>query len=44
MELDRQTEPRSKQLYVLIGSLAAILLGVGTIVVLLYLYFVLPGN
>ncbi|WP_413292736.1 hypothetical protein ACLSU7_15055 [Bdellovibrio sp. HCB185ZH] len=42
MELDPQTEPRSKQLYVLLGSIAAILAGVGTIMGLLYIYLVLP--
>ncbi len=42
MELDPQSEPRSKQLYVLIGSLAAILGGVGAIVILMYLFLVMP--
>lgn len=42
MELDPQTEPRSKQLYVLLGSLAAILTGVGAIVMFLYVFLVMP--
>lgn len=42
MELDPKAEPQSKQLYVLLGSIAAILLGFGAITVLLYLYFVMP--
>ncbi|WP_255490073.1 hypothetical protein [Bdellovibrio sp. KM01] len=42
MELDPTTEPRSKQLYVLLGSIAAILLGVGALVMLMYVYLVMP--
>ncbi|UYL09114.1 hypothetical protein B9G69_000805 [Bdellovibrio sp. SKB1291214] len=44
MELDPKTEPQSKQVYVLLGSIAAIFIGFGVIAILLYLYFVMPGQ
>ncbi|MEK2688890.1 hypothetical protein [Bdellovibrio sp. GT3] len=42
MELDPKTEPESKQMYVLLGTIAAILLGFLTLAILIYIYWVLP--
>ncbi|WP_413585280.1 hypothetical protein [Bdellovibrio sp. HCB274] len=42
MELDPKSEPESKQIYVLVGTITAILLGFLALAILIYLYWVLP--
>jgi hypothetical protein len=44
MELDPKAEPQSKQIYVLLGSIAAILIGFGVLAVAVYVYMVMPAQ